>query len=153
MRQKQNFYNNPQHPLGQAAPSSYANAQRVAQKCSLEILIETYFSNQSKELQELKNQTGLLNDSLAKLTPKVDSIFSHNKILETKNSQLTQKVNQPKTNRMNAIILRDGRQLEDPIGKAKPSEVEKAGNEPQDEETRVEGEKPATPAVMPSLII
>jgi len=38
--------------------------------------METYFSNQSKELQELKNQTGLLNDSLAKLTSKVDSIFS-----------------------------------------------------------------------------
>jgi len=111
----------------------------------LEILIETYFSNQSKELQELKNQTRLLNDSLAKLTSKVDSIFSHNKILETQISQLTQKVNQPKTNRMNAITLRNGRQLEDPIGKAKPSEVEKEGNEPQGKETRVEGEKPATP--------
>ncbi len=82
MMQKQNFYDNPQHSLGQAAPSSYANAQRVTQKSSLEFLIETYFSNQSKELQELKNQTGLLNDSLAKLTSYVDSIFSHNKILE-----------------------------------------------------------------------
>jgi len=112
----------------------------------LEILIETYFSNQSKELQELKNQTGLLNDSLAKLTTKVDSIFSPSKILETQISQLTQKVSQPKTNKMNAITLRNGRQLEEPIGKAKPSEVEKEGNKPQGEETRVESEKPATPA-------
>ena len=48
---------------------------------------------------------------------------------------------------MNAITLRNGRQLEDPIGKANPSEVEKESNEPQGEETRVESEKPATPAV------
>ena len=129
----------------QAAPSSHANAQRVARKSSLEILIETYFSNQSNEIQELKNQTRLLNDSLAKLTSKVDSIFSHNKVLETQISQLTQKVNQPKTNRMNSITLRNGRKLENPIVKAKSSEVEKEGNEPQGEETKVEGEKPATP--------
>jgi len=144
MRQKQKFYNNPQHPLGKAAPSNYTIAQRVAQKSSLEFLIETYFSNQSKELQELKNQTGLLNDSLAKLTSKVDSIFSHNKILEAQISQLTHKVSQPKTIKMNAITLRNGRQLEDPIGKTKPSEVEKESNEPQGEETRIESEKPAT---------
>jgi len=144
-RQKQNFYNNPQHPFGQTAPSNHANAQRVAQNSSLKFLIETYFSNQSKELQELKNQTGFLNDSLAKLTSKVGFIFFHNKILETQISQLTHKVSQHKTNKMNFITLRNGRQLEDPIGKAKPSEVEKESNEPQGEETRVESEKPATP--------
>jgi len=38
---------------------------------------------------------------------------------------------------MNAITLRNGRQLEDPIGKAKPNEIEKESNEPQGEETRV----------------
>ena len=47
---------------------------------------------------------------------------------------------------MNAITVRNSRQLEDPIGKAKPSEVEKEGIEPQGEETWVEGEKPVTPA-------
>jgi len=103
--------------------------------------METYFSTQSKEFQELKNQTRLLNDSLAKLTSNVDSTFSHNKILETQISQLTHKVSQPKTNKMNAITVRNGRQLEDPIGKAKPSEDEKESNEPQGEETRVESEK------------
>jgi len=43
---------------------------------------------QSKQLQELKNQTGFLNDSLVKLTSKVDSIATHNKMLETQISQV-----------------------------------------------------------------
>jgi len=34
----------------------------------LEFLLEKYFANQSKQLQELKNQTELLKDSFAKLT-------------------------------------------------------------------------------------
>jgi len=46
---------------------------------------------------------------------------------------------------MNAVTLRNGKQLEDPVGKVKPSEVEKEGNESQDEETRVESDKPTTP--------
>jgi len=46
---------------------------------------------------------------------------------------------------MNVVTLRNGRQLEDPVGKAKPSETEKKSNEPQGEETRVESEKPITP--------
>ena len=145
MMQKQNFHNNLQHPLGQAAPPSHTNAQRIAQKSSLEILVETYFSNQTNEHQELKNRTRLLNDSLAKLTSKVDSIISHNKVLETQISQMTQRTHQPKMNKMNAITLRNCRKLEDPIVKAKPSRDEKEGSEPQGEETKVEGEKQATP--------
>jgi len=43
---------------------------------------------------------------------------------------------------MNAVTLRNGRQLEDPVDKAKPKEIEKEICEPQVEETRVEGEKP-----------
>jgi len=43
---------------------------------------------------------------------------------------------------MNVVALRNGRQLEDPVGKAKPKEIEKEICEPQVEETRVEGEKP-----------
>ena len=60
------------------APPSYANDQRAPHKSSLELLMENYVMNQSKQLQELKNQTGFLNDSLAKLTSKVDSIATHN---------------------------------------------------------------------------
>jgi len=83
MRQPQNFYKNSQNPFRQTAPPNYKNNQRVAQKSSLELLMEKHFTNQSEQLQELKNQTGLLNNSLAKLTSKVDSIFSHNKVLKT----------------------------------------------------------------------
>jgi len=64
MKQHQNFYKIFQNPFGQTAPPSYASNQRVAQKSSLEILMESYFTTQSKQLQELKNQIGLLNDSL-----------------------------------------------------------------------------------------
>jgi len=84
---QQNFYKKFQNPFGQTTPPSYASNQRVAQKSSLEILLESYFTTQSKQLQELKNKTGILNDSLTKLTSKVDFIFSHNKILETHTSQ------------------------------------------------------------------
>jgi len=58
MRQNQNFYKNPQNSYGQVAPPDYVNNQRIAQKSSLEILMESYVMNQSKQLQELKNQTG-----------------------------------------------------------------------------------------------
>jgi len=83
MRQKQNFFKNPQNSFGQTAPPGYVNNQRAPQKSSLEILIENYVMNQSKQLQELKTQIGFLNDSLSKLNTKVDSIATHTKMLET----------------------------------------------------------------------
>ena len=54
--------------------------------------MENYVINQSKQLQELKTQTGFLNDSLSKLNTKVDSIATHTKMLETQISQLAQQV-------------------------------------------------------------
>jgi len=92
MRQNQNFYKNPQNSFGQVAPPGYVNNQKVAQKSSLEILMENYVMNQSKQLQELKNQTEFLNDSLSKLNTKVDSIATHTKMLETQISQVAQQV-------------------------------------------------------------
>lgn len=92
MRPNQNFYKNPQGSYGQAAPPGYTNNQRVAQKSSLEILLENCIANQNKNLQELKNQTGFLNDSLSKLNTKVDSIATHTKMLETQISQVAQQV-------------------------------------------------------------
>jgi len=92
MRQNQKFYKTPQNSYGQMAPPDYANNQRVPQKSSLEILMENYVMNQSKQLQELKNQTEFLNDSLSKLNTKVDSIDTHIKILETQISQVAQQV-------------------------------------------------------------
>jgi len=71
IRQNKNFFKNPQNPFGQTAPPGYVNNQRVAQKSSLEILMENYVMNQSKQIQELKNQTGFLNDSLSKLNTRL----------------------------------------------------------------------------------
>jgi len=93
--------------------------------------MESYVMNQSKQLQELKNQTGFLNDSLVKLTSKVDFIATHTKMLETQISQVAQHVAassrtpgvfvgqneaNPKAH-INDITLRDGKQLEDPVVK------------------------------------
>ena len=111
----------------------------------MKVLLENFVMSQSKRNEELINQTGFLNDTLIKLSSKVDSIATHNKMLETQISQVAQRVRQPKTNQMNASILRNGRQLEDPIGKAKTSEVEKESNEPRSEENKVESEKPESP--------
>jgi len=64
-----------------------------------------------------------LNDSLIKLTSKIDSIATHSKMLETQISQVAQQVafssqsfgiflGQPEANpKINAIILKNGRQL------------------------------------------
>jgi len=92
MRQNQNFFKNPQNSFGQTAPPGYANNQRVAQNSSLEILMENFVMNQSKQLQELKTQTGFLNDSLSKLNTKVESIATHTKMLETQISQVAKQV-------------------------------------------------------------
>jgi len=91
-RLTQNFYKNPQGSYRQVAPPSYANNQRVTQKSCLEILLENCMMSQNKQLQELKNQTGFLNDSLSKLNTKVDSIATHTKMLETQISQVAQQV-------------------------------------------------------------
>jgi len=90
MWQNQKFYKTPQNSYGQMAPPGYANNQRVPQKSSLEILMESYVMNQSKQLQELKNQIGFLNDSLSKLNSKVDSTATHTKMLEIQISQVSQ---------------------------------------------------------------
>jgi len=90
MRQNQNFYKKPQNFYGQMASPGYANNQMTPKKFGLEILMESYVMNHSKQLQELKNQTGLLNDSLTKLNTKVDSFATHNKMLETQISQVAQ---------------------------------------------------------------
>jgi hypothetical protein len=85
-----------------------------------------------------------LNDFLAKITSKVDSIATNNKMLETQISQVAQQVaasskttrifpSQTETNskgRISAITLRDGKQLEDPVVKVKNNEGEIGSDEP-----------------------
>ena len=150
MRKNQNFYKTPQNPYGQqTTPPSYANNQRVPQKSSLELLMENYVMYQSKQIQELKTQTGFVNDSLVKVTSKVDSIVTHNKMLETQISQVAQQVaassqtpgifpGQTEANpkaHINAITLRDGNQLEDSVLKTTTVESEIETDEPQSEKT------------------
>jgi len=109
--------------------------------------------NQSKQLQEFKNQNGFLNDSLSKLNTKVDSIATHTKMLETQISQVAQQVatssqtpgvfpGQTEANpkaRVNAISF-GGSMLEDTIAKAKDIK----GNSVKllDERAIIESEKP-----------
>jgi hypothetical protein len=65
------------------APPGYTHNQRVPPRSSLEILMKNYVIYQTKQLQELKNQIGILNDSLSKLNTKVESISTHTEMLET----------------------------------------------------------------------
>jgi len=88
-----------------------------------------------------------LNDSLVKLTSKVDSIDTHTKMLETQISQVAQQIatssqtprvfpSQTEINpkgRINAITLRDGKKLEDPVVKSKIIEGEIESEKPQGE--------------------
>jgi len=153
MRQNQKFYKHPQNSYGRVAPPGYANNQIVAQKSSLEILMESYVMNQSKQLQELKNQTGFLNDSLSKLNTKVDSIATHTKMLETQISQVAQQVTtssqtpgvfpgqteaNPKAH-VNAISV-GGSKLEETIAKA--NDIKGESVKILGENTTIEGEKP-----------
>jgi len=134
MRPNQNFYNQtPQNPFGQTIPPGYENNQRVLQKFSLELLLENCLMDQSNRYEELKNQIGFLNDSLTKLTSKVDSVATHNKILETQFSQVAQQMVassqttgifpcQTETNpkdHITVITPMDGKQLEDSVVKVK----------------------------------
>jgi len=97
-----------------------------------------------------------LNDSLVKLTSKVDSIDTHTKMLETQISQVAEQVatssqspgafpSQTEINpkgRINAITLRDGKKLEDPIVKSKIIEGEIESEKPQGEKALGESKKP-----------
>jgi len=109
--------------------------------------------NQSKQLQELKNQYGFLNDSLSKLNTKIDSIATHTKMLETQISQVAQQVaassqtpgvfpGQTEANpkaHVNAISF-GGSKLEDTIAKAKDIKGESV--KILGENAIIEGEKP-----------
>jgi len=117
--------------------------------------------NQSKQLQELKNQTGFLNDSLTKLNAKVDSFATHNKMLETQINQVAQQVaissqtpeifhGQTEANpkaHVNAISLGSGRKLEDIVVKARTIEGE--SDECQGEIVMIESEKQVDKSKIP----
>ena len=156
MMPNQNFYKTPQKPFEKTIPTGYLNNQEVPQKSSLELLMENYVINQSKQLQELKTQTEFLNDSLVKLTLKVDSNATHTRMLETQISQAAQQVttssqtlrvfpSQTEANLkglINSIKLKDGEKLEDPVMKTKTIEGEIESEKPQGEKDIGESDKP-----------
>jgi len=117
--------------------------------------------NQSKQLQELKNQTRFLNVSLSKLNTKVDSIATHTKMLETQISQVAQQVvassqtpgvfpGQTEANpkaHINAITLGGGKEIEDTIAKVKNIEGESV--KLKGEKAIIENEKPLDKTKVP----
>jgi len=154
------FFQNPQNLFGQQTTQpSYATNQRVTQKSCLELLLEFFFINQPEQLQELKNQTGFLTDSLVKLSSKLDSILYSQQMLETQISQVAQQVtsssqpsgvflSQTETNPegpINAITLRDGKQLEELVVETNTIEVVVESEKPQGEKVVVDSEKLNTP--------
>jgi len=89
----------------------------------------------------------------------VDSIATHNKMLETQISQVAQQAasssktsgtfpGQPEANlkgQLNANTLRNGRQLEDPVVKTKTNKGEIESEKLQSEKAVVESKKPKVP--------
>jgi len=65
------------------SPPGFANNQTVHQKSDLELLLENLVLDNTRKNQEFKIQAGILNDSLDRLSSKVDSLCTHNKMLET----------------------------------------------------------------------
>jgi len=83
-RNNQFFFQTPQNLFGQqTTPPGFANNQRVPQKSDLELLLENLVLDNTRHNQEFKIQAGILNDSLDRLSSKVDSLCTHNKMLET----------------------------------------------------------------------
>ena len=70
------------------SPPNFANNQRVPQKSDLELLIENLELDNARQNQEFKIKAGILNDSLVRLSSKVDSLCTHNKMLETQIPQV-----------------------------------------------------------------
>ncbi|XP_020245172.1 uncharacterized protein LOC109823298 [Asparagus officinalis] len=86
-------------------------------------------SEHNKQNEEFRNQNRIMSDVIKNLTSKVDSLATHNKMLENQITQLAQQFNsssrslgmfpgQPETNpkgSINAITLRSGKELEGPM--------------------------------------
>jgi len=133
----------------------FANNRRVPQKSGLELLLENLVLDNARHNQEFKNKAGILNDSFVRLSSKVDSLCTHNKTLETQipqvaSSSQTSEVfpSQTETNPKgpkNAITLRDGKQLKDPVVETKTIEVVVESEKARSEKFVVESEKPNTP--------
>ena len=131
------------------SPPGFANNQGVPQKSDMELLLENLVLDNTRHNQEFKIQAGILNDSLNRLSSKVNSLCTHNKMLQTQVASPSQTSgifpSQPEANvkgQMNDISLRNGRKLEDLVVETKTIEVEVESEKPQSEKVVVESEKP-----------
>nr|XP_027191113.1 uncharacterized protein LOC113787004 [Cicer arietinum] len=131
------------------------------QKSSLENLLENFVLTQTKQNEEFKNQNQSMNEALRQLASKVDSMATHNKMLETQITQVAQQVvlssrfpsvfpGQPEPGpkgQLNVVTLINGKQLEEP----KRSDVEvnvrdeSERTQPSSERVDEEKEKPPIP--------
>ncbi|XP_045791784.1 uncharacterized protein LOC123886512 [Trifolium pratense] len=101
------------------------------QKSNFELMMENFVLAQTQQNKEFMNQNIHTNELIKQLANKIDSISTHNKMLETQISQVAQQqaataalagtlLGQPQSNpkcHVNAITLQSGTELEDPAAK------------------------------------
>ncbi|KAK2393252.1 hypothetical protein QL285_055218 [Trifolium repens] len=106
-------------------------APNVPQKSNLELMMENFILAQTQQNKEFINQNIHTNELIKQLANKFDAMATHNKMLETQISQVAQQQaatsapagtfpGQPQPNpkgHANAVTLRNGKALEDPIEK------------------------------------
>ncbi|XP_050914685.1 uncharacterized protein LOC127129574 [Lathyrus oleraceus] len=119
----------PQRPLGFQAQRLIQSIQAIPQKPNLEKITENFILAQTQQKKEFLNQDIHINELIKQLGTKVDSIITHNKMLETQISQITQQQapqaipggkfpGQPQPNprgKANAITLRSGTTYDEPV--------------------------------------
>ncbi|AES86659.1 hypothetical protein MTR_4g012680 [Medicago truncatula] len=151
------FFQTPQNLFGQQmTPPGFENNQGVPQKSNLELLLENLVLDNFRHNKEFEIQARNLKDSLDRLSSTVDSFCTHNKTLEIQIPHVGHQVashsqtsgilpSQPKANpkvQPNDVILRDDKQLEDPVVETKTNEVEVESEKPLSEKVVIESEKP-----------
>ncbi|KEH22408.1 hypothetical protein MTR_7g045307 [Medicago truncatula] len=147
------FFQTPQNLFGQqTTPPGFENNQGVPQRSNLELFLENLVLDNSRHNKEFEIQARNLKDSLDRFSSKVDSLCTHNKILEIQNPQVASPSqtsgilpSQPKANpkgQPNDVTLRYGKQLEDPVVETKTNAVEVESEKPQSEKVVIESEKP-----------
>ncbi|XP_050895183.1 uncharacterized protein LOC127101783 [Lathyrus oleraceus] len=127
----------------------------VPQKLNLEKIMENFFSAQTQQNKEFLNQDIHVNELIKQLGTKVDSIITHNKMLETQISQIKQQSpqatpggqisGQPQPNprgQANVVTLQSGTTYDKPVKPAlSGSEASKKNVVSTDEVEELEGQK------------
>ena len=153
-------------PGYQKAPSAAPSAPR---KSNLEIMMENFIASQAQTNKEFLNRDIHTNEQIKQLSNKIDALATHNKMLETQISQVAQQQapaaapagtfpGQPQPNpkgQAHAIILRSGKEIEEPLDPRTENPAMHQNSENQAEEDNepkrkedgetIEQEKPYVP--------